>query len=211
MKRGIFLKTLLALILVGIIPLLVFWFLIMNTYQEFISKYISYFEELGLVSEVELIYKDIKIQVVFALSLVLILIILINTLITRKIVSPIRKLVEFTKALREGKFIKLKIKTEDEFEELADSFNQMAEELKKSRSAIEEAKTVLEIKVEARTKELEELTESLDKQVKERTKELEEKIEELEKFRKLAVGRELKMIELKKEIERLKEELKAKK
>lgn len=37
--------------------------------------------------------------------------------------------------------------------------------------------------------------------------ELKRKIEELEKFQKLTIGRELKMIELKKEIEKLKEEL----
>jgi hypothetical protein len=80
-------------------------------------------------------------------------------------------------------------------------------ELIEKRREIEEAKTVLEIKVAARTRELKELAESLDQQVKERTKELQEKLEELEKFQKLTVGRELKMVELKEEIERLKKEL----
>jgi len=68
-------------------------------------------------------------------------------------------------------------------------------------------KKSLEIKVAVRTKELKELAVALDQRVKERTKDLQEKMKELEKFNRLAVGRELKMIELKKEIERLKEEL----
>ena len=55
--------------------------------------------------------------------------------------------------------------------------------------------------------EIKKFQESLEKQVKERTKELQGKITELEKFQKITVGRELKMIELKKEIERLKQEL----
>jgi methyl-accepting chemotaxis protein len=101
----------------------------------------------------------------------------------------------------------IKLKTGDEIEELAKSFNRMAEDLKKSRASLEETKTVLEIKVAARTRELRELAENLDGQVKQRTKELREKVRELERFNRLAVGRELKMIELKKEIERLKEEL----
>jgi hypothetical protein len=71
----------------------------------------------------------------------------------------------------------------------------------------EMARTTLEIKVEARTKELKELSENLEEQVKVRTKELQEKIEELERFHGLAVGRELKMISLKEEIEKLKKEL----
>jgi hypothetical protein len=71
----------------------------------------------------------------------------------------------------------------------------------------EESKAILEIKVKARTKELEELAQALEAKVKERTKELHKKIEELESFKRVAVGRELKMIELKKEIERLKKEL----
>ena len=73
-----------------------------------------------------------------------------------------------------------------------------------------DAKTVLEIRVEARTQELRELTDSLNKQVKRRTKELQEKIKELEKFQRLSVGRELKMIELKKENKELKKSLKEK-
>jgi uncharacterized protein YigA (DUF484 family) len=72
---------------------------------------------------------------------------------------------------------------------------------------LEEAKAVLEIKVAARTRELKEWVERQEEIIKERTKELQEKIADLERFQKLAVGRELKMIKLKKEIERLKKEL----
>lgn len=77
--------------------------------------------------------------------------------------------------------------------------------------AEEEAETsaaVLAIKVEARTKELRELADSLDEKVKARTQELEEKIEELERFHRLTIGRELKMVELKKENQKLKEKIK---
>jgi hypothetical protein len=77
----------------------------------------------------------------------------------------------------------------------------------KAQASLAEARDVLEIRVRARTKELQELVERQEEIIKERTKELQEKIAELEKFQKLAVGRELKMIELKQEIERLKKEL----
>lgn len=76
------------------------------------------------------------------------------------------------------------------------------------KEVLEEAKTTLEIKVRARTRELQEFSQNLEEQIKERTKELYRKMEELEKFQKLAVGREIKMVELKKEIQRLKEETK---
>ncbi|KPJ71585.1 hypothetical protein AMJ50_01720 [Parcubacteria bacterium DG_74_3] len=81
-------------------------------------------------------------------------------------------------------------------------------ELLEKRREAEEAKSVLEVKVQARTKELRELTQNLDQKVKARTTELQERVSQLERFQKLTIGRELKMAELKKEIERLKKEQK---
>lgn len=57
--------------------------------------------------------------------------------------------------------------------------------------------------VERAYKMMEKFNKELDRRVKERTKVLEEKIEELNKFYQLTVGRELKMIELKKKLEEL--------
>ena len=74
----------------------------------------------------------------------------------------------------------------------------------------EMSRAVLEIKVGARTKELKEFSEGLEEQVATRTKELQGKMEALEKFNRLAVGRELKMIELKRDIADLKNEQKTK-
>ena len=52
------------------------------------------------------------------------------------------------------------------------------------------------------------LRENLEQRVEERTKELQERVDELEQFHRLTVNRELKMAELKTEIEELKEKLK---
>ena len=79
--------------------------------------------------------------------------------------------------------------------------------LLEAQEEIETIKNVLEVKVRARTRELKEFAESLDQQVKEKTKKLEEKIEEMERFNRLVVGRELRMVELKKEVKKLTEEL----
>jgi uncharacterized membrane protein YfcA len=79
--------------------------------------------------------------------------------------------------------------------------------LMNTQEQLEEAKTSLEIKVAARTRELQNLTENLEEEVKVRTEEALEKVKELEKFQKFSVGRELKMVELKQEIKKLKKEL----
>ena len=79
----------------------------------------------------------------------------------------------------------------------------------------EEEKTILEIRLRARTKSLREERERLKEEVKRRTqklletsKKLKERVKELEKFYKLTIGRELKIKELKRKIKKLEEKLK---
>lgn len=95
---------------------------------------------------------------------------------------------------------RMAIKTKDEFGELGRAFNQMAESLQKAQAVCGEARESLEIRVAARTKELKEFTERLEETVKERTRELQERVNELERFHRLTVGRELKMLELKRNL-----------
>jgi hypothetical protein len=54
---------------------------------------------------------------------------------------------------------------------------------------------------------LQQAHDSLEQKVRERTEELNQKMEELKKFSKVALGRELRIIELKEEVKRLKDEL----
>lgn len=75
-------------------------------------------------------------------------------------------------ARRDFELIQMREKRENEIKEL-----------KKMKTQLEEAKGILEIKVEAKTKELKDLTTSLEKQIRERTRELQEKIEESENSR----------------------------
>lgn len=142
----------------------------------------------------------------------LILIILIIFFVFRQeILGPLKKITFACQEVRKGNLdVRIPAISKTEIGELAVTFNEMIKDLKESQAALEEAKTVLEIKVQARTRELRELTESLEEQVKERTRELQERMTALERFHRVAVGRELKMIELKKEIKKLKEKLKEK-
>ncbi len=84
-------------------------------------------------------------------------------------------------------------------------------QLKKERKRVvlayhkaKEAEKILEVRVKARTKEIEGVLKKQEEIIQDRTKELEEKIVDLEKFQRLVVGRELKMIELKGELDKTK-------
>jgi methyl-accepting chemotaxis protein len=129
-------------------------------------------------------------------------------ILRRWILGPIEIIYKGMARARGGDFdVRIPLKSKNELGMLAETFNGTLQELKDSKASLEEAKSVLEVRVEARTRELRELAGSLDSQVKERTGELRAKLEELGKFNKLAVGRELKMVELKEEIKILKKKL----
>lgn len=88
------------------------------------------------------------------------------------VVKPIQKLIDGVKIIRRGNWMhKIKINSKDEIGRLADNFNDMTKDLAISKSDLEEKNV-----------------------------ELAEKIKQIEKINKSMVGRELKMIELKREL-----------
>lgn len=145
--------------------------------------------------------------IIFAIAFSIISI--ISLFVSRRIAYPILK---FTEKIQEigkvGIGKKIEIKTGDEIEVLVNAFNDMNQKIIKNYETIEEQNSVLEIKITARTRELRELASSLEDQVKERTEKLQLRIKELERFHRLTVGREIRMIELKKEIDKLKKQIK---
>jgi len=147
-------------------------------------------------------------QSILIVLLVLALGFFTSLILAEKMVKPIRYFIEGAEKIGGGDLdYRFGIKTGDEIEQLAESFNKMTEQLQRSRRDLQEANDVLEIRVKARTEELEEFAKGLNEQVDERTKELRERLDELERFHKLTVNREMKMLELKEEIKRLKDKL----
>ena len=85
----------------------------------------------------------------------LILVIIATMLITRSITKPITELTNSVKKISSGNLnIKINIKSKDEIGELAEAFNQMNDDIKKSREEIEKYSKSLEEKVKERTSEL---------------------------------------------------------
>lgn len=227
MSVGIVAKLLLTTIIFTIIPLIVTAALIIYTYQGLIDTLlnesnIEFSNE--IVSGLFLALENSKIQASLIAFIAIVLALFGNILMSRSLTRPLRRLLKGTHEIAKGNLnFKIEAESRDEIGELSIRFNEMIEqlkeaklmlekrvqartsELKKITDALEEARATLEIRVQARTKELEGLTKNLEGQVQQRTKELQDKIKQLEKFQKLSVGRELKMIELKKEIKTLEE------
>jgi hypothetical protein len=158
-----------------------------------------------LYRNIDLVKDKILIITLFVLAIVS----LATMIFARSIINPLYRLYEKSKSItvlggKKKKLPEEEIKDKNEIELLSRQFDIMAKGLEKYHDGLEESKKVLEIKVRARTRELEEMAKQLEVAVEERTKELKKRVDELEKFRKLTVGRELKMIQLKKEIAKLK-------
>ena len=101
---------------------------------------------------------------------------------TRQFLKPLESLKDAVQKVAAGDLtVRAKVISTDEMGFLAQSFNQMSDSLQKSYG-------------------------QLGQKVEEKTHELNTKVAELERFNKLMVDRELKMIELKKEIARLRGE-----
>ena len=209
-KTSIFWKVFGWIIFISLFSNILLSYTIYNGYRGFLWQVNSYLPKV-LVWEINLGLKKTWLVVVIFLLVIIILNLVFVVVLISGILGPLKKILNGIKEVGKGNLnIQLNIKTNDELETLAEGFNQMVKEIKKTKEALEEEKSVLEIKVAARTRALKELAETLELQVQERTKELRQRLEELEKFHKITLGRELKIIELKEEIRRLKEELEKK-
>ncbi len=133
-------------------------------------------------------------------------------LLFEKIINPLKELKKGIDEVKKGNLeIKLCPQGSSEMKEIIESFNEMLQRIKRQNETLKETSTILKIRINAKTRALNELSLRLKKEIEEKTKVLKEKIEELEKIQKIMIGREYKIAQLKKEIEKLKEKLKQKK
>lgn len=116
---------------------------------------------------------------------------------------PIHQLVIATEEIARGNLdYKLKLTSDHEFNQITTAFNQMATDLRRSQEEILRSKEMLTQDIIQR-RDLEENLKANVLNLERSKAELQKKVEELEKFTKLAVDRELKMVELKQRIKEL--------
>jgi methyl-accepting chemotaxis protein len=119
-----------------------------------------------------------------------IVVVIVGSIFSGTVIGPIKQLEKFANDLRVGKFDKkVEVRSRDEVGKLAETFDN------------------LRVSINEKNGELAEINFGLEEKIKERTAELVKKNEELTKINDFTVGRELKMIELKKEIEELRRDL----
>ncbi len=126
--------------------------------------------------------------IIITSAVLLVFIVMLGFFFSKPITSSIRKLNAAAVGIGKGELdVEIQIETKDELGMLAKTFNQMATDLKESR------------------REIESYNKELEEKVHDRTKALESKNVDLEKFNKLAINRELRMVDLKKRIRELEE------
>jgi methyl-accepting chemotaxis protein len=123
----------------------------------------------------------------------------------QSITGPVLDLVRLMPLFSKEKSYSLRasIHSHDELGSLAEGFNEMLEKIQERDAELELHRKYLEEQVSGRTAELS----NANEQLRQREEELKKRVKELEEFYDMAVGRELRMIELKEEIESLKKEL----
>jgi len=159
------------------------FFRVLDKFQE----YPGYGWHLVLIQpkeEVLILAKTIRNQIGIFLLFISFFTILISYFLSRYITNPLLKLDLAAKEIGKGNFqVQVKVQTKDEFETLASTFNEMARELFKFYTSLEETKRNLELQVKAKTAQLEALNRSLKSEVERQTQELRTKVQELESSR----------------------------
>jgi len=118
---------------------------------------------------------------------------------------PVKKILKRAIDLSKGDLkTRFYLETKDEFGELAEIFNKIADDLEKSRLNTENSEKSVDIKVKAKTQDLEETINALEQKVKNRTIEIERIMQESAKLQEQAKTRETETVELRREFDNLK-------
>jgi methyl-accepting chemotaxis protein len=164
--------------------------------QQTIRIFIPYIDKYGtfrMFVEFHFSMREVRstIQGVILFSVILLIVatalsVLLTLILVNQITSPILTLTKAVDDVRLGKLdFPVPTKSDDEIGKLSHTLVQMTAELKKSKEDQQSYNKNLEFEVDKRTKELR------------------EKMEEMQRLQKLTIDRELKMVELKDEIDRL--------
>ena len=127
------------------------------------------------------------IPMVMASAGIIVIAVTVGFAVTRLITAPLSSLIGAAEQFAKGDFgHHIDASSSDELGTLGKAFNTMSDELKRAKKREENYKA------------------DLEREVSEKTVELQQKIDELEEFTRLSVGRELRMVEFKREIVELK-------
>ena len=126
----------------------------------------------------------------------------------QKLAMPVKKLLKRAIDLSKGDLkTRFYLETKDEFGELAQIFNKIADELEESRNTTANSEKSIDIKVKAKTQDLQETINALEQKVKNRTIELERLLQESQKLQDSAKSKESETQDLKDEINNIKSKL----
>jgi signal transduction histidine kinase/HAMP domain-containing protein len=139
MKNSLFRKLLLAMIIIGIMPMIIFSFLTISSYQELIDKSVkNNLINPSLLADPQLNFENIQIQTVLVFLLMSVFIIFFSIILARNFIYPIKKLLKGVEELKKGSLKnQIVLKTNDEFEVLANMFNEMAKTLEQKVNDLE--------------------------------------------------------------------------
>jgi len=141
-RISVFTKIILIICFAIILPLTVSNYFIIATYQKFIDRYISGIGAEELKTQFNLFQRSAILQNIVIFILFFLIVFIVFVALSKIVNSPIKKLVEGTREVIRGNLdAKVSIKTKDELEVLADSFNQMVKHLKEAFLKVEEERS----------------------------------------------------------------------